>query len=380
LPRVLVVDDELVIARALSRTLVAAGYHVSTASDGETAQELLSRESFDVIVSDVWMPGIDGIGVLRAARERDLDVAVILMTGSPRAEDAARAVASGALMYLVKPIEPRALVQVVQNGVRMTRIARLRRAATVGKLEKQVGDRAGLEVGFARALDTLWLAYQPIVGWPGRTVFGYEALLRSRESMLPSPAAVLDAAERLGQLAALGRAIRARAAAAVVSSTELGAASMFVNLHPDDLLDDDLFAASAPLTKVASRVVLEITERAPLDGMTDVTDRIDALRKLGFRVALDDFGEGYAGLTAFARLHPDIVKLDMAIVRDVHKDPMRRSLIAAVVSMCVDMNVTVIAEGVEIAEERETLATLGCPLFQGYLFAKPGERFPAPSW
>jgi EAL domain-containing protein (putative c-di-GMP-specific phosphodiesterase class I) len=374
------VDDELAIARAFSRTLVAAGYQVETASDGQTAKDRLARGSFDVILSDVWMPGIDGIDVLRAARASDLDVSVILITGTPRSEDAARAVAHGALLYLVKPIDARALVQVVQNGVRMTKIARLRRAATVGAVTKQVGDRAGLEVGFARALDTLWLAYQPIVEWPARVVRGYEALLRSREAMLPTPAAVLDAAERLGELAALGRTIRARAAAAITSSAGLGDASLFVNLHPSDLLDDELYAAGAPLSRVAARVVLEITERASLDGMKDVTDRIDALRKLGFRVALDDFGEGYAGLTAFARLHPEIVKLDMAIVRDVHRDPMRRSLIAAVVSMCTDMSVSVIAEGVEVAEERDALTALGCPLFQGYLFAKPQEAFPTPIW
>jgi DNA-binding NtrC family response regulator len=128
-PRVLVVDDELAIARAYARSLSAAGYDVASAGDGEAARQLLDGRPFDAIVSDVWMPGMDGIEVLREARARDLDVAVILITGAPSEEAAARAVENGALLYLVKPIDLRAFVQVVANGVRMTRIARLKRAA-----------------------------------------------------------------------------------------------------------------------------------------------------------------------------------------------------------------------------------------------------------
>lgn len=126
--RVMVVDDELAIARAYIRSLSAAGFDVASASDGEAARRLLENSSFDVIVSDVWMPGLDGIEVLRAARARDLDVSVILLTGAPMEEAAMKAVESGVLLYLVKPFELRALVQVVENGARITQIARRKRA------------------------------------------------------------------------------------------------------------------------------------------------------------------------------------------------------------------------------------------------------------
>jgi DNA-binding response OmpR family regulator len=127
----LVVEDELAIARAYARTLTSYGYEVENASDGEAARSLLQGRSFDVIVSDVWMPGMDGIDVVRAARAHDLDVAVIVLTGAPSEEVAERALESGAMMYLVKPFDLRALVQVVANGVRVTRLARVRRAAVV---------------------------------------------------------------------------------------------------------------------------------------------------------------------------------------------------------------------------------------------------------
>ena len=378
--RVLVVDDELALARAYSKMLTAAGHEVEMASDGAAAKACLERSTFDVVVSDVAMPGMDGLAVLRTARLRDFDLSVILVTGTPTEDGAAKAVALGALLYLVKPFDLKALVQVVENGARMTKVARLKRAAQerTGSLNKQLGDRAGLEVGFKRALAAMWMAHQPIVRWSGRTVFGLEALLRSDEPTLANPLAILDAAEQLGQLHALGRAVRDTAARAV-PKLPVGA-TLFVNLHPGDLEDDHLLAPQSALSGFARRVVLEITERASLDHVRDVADRVAALRKLGYRIALDDFGDGYAGLSAFARLRPDVVKLDISIVRDVHRDDIKAKLIAGMVSMCRDMQVSLIAEGVEVAEERNTLVGLGCDLFQGYLFARPQKGFPEVAW
>jgi EAL domain-containing protein (putative c-di-GMP-specific phosphodiesterase class I) len=98
------------------------------------------------------------------------------------------------------------------------------------------------------------------------------------------------------------------------------------------------------------------------------------LRNMGFRVALDDLGAGYAGLTAFAQLRPDVVKLDMTLVRDVDKDPVRRKLVALVTEVSRDIGAIVVGEGVETQAERDVLVELGCHLLQGYLFGKPERR------
>jgi EAL domain-containing protein (putative c-di-GMP-specific phosphodiesterase class I) len=155
---------------------------------------------------------------------------------------------------------------------------------------------------------------------------------------------------------------------------------VFVNLHPRDLLDDALYSPQAPLSAVASRVVLEITERAALDDVGDVIGRIARLRKLGFRVALDDLGAGYAGLGSFAQLEPDIVKFDMSLVRDVHLSHTKQRLIDSMTRLFVELGIGVIAEGVETVEERAALSEAGCDLLQGFLFAKPGRPFPAIAW
>jgi EAL domain-containing protein (putative c-di-GMP-specific phosphodiesterase class I) len=155
---------------------------------------------------------------------------------------------------------------------------------------------------------------------------------------------------------------------------------LFVNLHPKDLLDETLLAANTPLAAIAKRVVLEITERASLHEIPNVRARIQSLRKLGFRIAIDDLGAGYAGLTSFALLEPDIVKLDMALVRGLDREPTKQTLVRTMISMSKELGIIVIAEGIETAGERDELVRDGCDLMQGYLFARPGAPFPEPKF
>src|SRR6185436_13158515 len=142
-----------------------------------------------------------------------------------------------------------------------------------------------------------------------QTVFGYEALLRTNEPSLPHPGAVLDAATRLGRLEELGRIIRNRAAGPMLANPT-DTARLFVNLHVTDLLDPLLSSPNSPLAAISTRVVLEITERSSLDEVRDVRARVAALREMGYSIAVDDLGAGYAGLTSFTLLEPEIVKLD----------------------------------------------------------------------
>jgi EAL domain-containing protein (putative c-di-GMP-specific phosphodiesterase class I) len=125
---------------------------------------------------------------------------------------------------------------------------------------------------------------------------------------------------------------------------------------------------------------LEVTERSSLGGLDDVQARVAELRKLGFRIAIDDLGAGYAGLTSFALLEPEIVKIDMTLTRGIDKSAVKQKLVSSLTGLCREMNMTIVTEGVETAAERDTLVGLGCDLLQGYLFAKPGRPFPAVSW
>ncbi|MBK8995875.1 MAG: EAL domain-containing response regulator [Myxococcales bacterium] len=377
---VLIVDDDEALLRSLARLLRLRGYEPKTATSAAAAIELVQTERFDVVLSDIAMPGMDGIELLRNIRDTDLVVPVILITGAPAVSTAVDAVEYGAFRYLTKPVENDDLVATVEKAVRYHRMARMkaRAAELLGTETAGPGDRAGLEVSFERALETLWIAYQPIVDARNRRVFGHEALLRSSEPSLPHPGAVIDAALRLEQLDVLGRSIRARAAGPVAENPAAGA--LFVNLHVRDLLDPTLTAPESPLSRIASRVVLEITERAALDEVGDVRPRIARLREMGFRIAIDDLGAGYSGLTSFALLEPEVVKLDMSLVRGIDSSATKQKVVRSMGSLCRDMGMLVVAEGVETPAERDALVELGCDLLQGYLFAKPSRPFPQISW
>jgi EAL domain-containing protein (putative c-di-GMP-specific phosphodiesterase class I) len=378
--RILIADDEPVLLRGLERVLRRSGYEVVTANDGNEAARLLGQMQFDAIVSDISMPGMNGLQLLRAARDRDLDVPVLLVTGAPAVETAVEALEFGAFQYLTKPVDSVQFERAIAKAVHLHRMAAIKSEALalLGMQRAMAGDRAGLEASFERALETLWTAYQPIVRADNRSLFGYEALLRSGEPTLPHPGAILEAAERLEKLDQLGRTIRASAAPPVEQNPDVGL--LFVNLHPRDLLDPSLTSPDSPLSRIAHRVVLEITERASLDEIKDTQSRVARLREMGFQIAIDDLGAGYAGLTSFALLEPEIVKLDMSLVRNVHKQSTKQKLIRSMTSLCKDMGMMVVGEGIENVEERDALLDLGCDLLQGYLFAQPDRAFPTFSW
>jgi EAL domain-containing protein (putative c-di-GMP-specific phosphodiesterase class I)/CheY-like chemotaxis protein len=378
--RVLLVDDDLGVRRAYTRLLSSAGCKVHAVASGEEAVALIKTTPFDVVLSDIAMPGMNGLEFLRTIREHDLDLPVVLMTGGPALGTAIQAVEYGAFRYLMKPIEEGELLSVLGRAAQLHRMASLKRQALslLGADGGWLGDRVALEARFTRALETLWIAFQPIVSWSTRRVFGFEALVRNSEPSLARPQELLDVSERLGRTQELSRTIRARIAA---SATPAPADTrFFVNLHACDLLDDELYSDEAPLTILARRVVLEVTERASLEHVRDLHQRAGALRRLGFQIAVDDLGAGYAGLTSFTQLEPEVVKLDMALVRGVDTLETKQRVIRSMVSLCAEMGIAVVAEGVETPSERDRLVELGCDLMQGYLFAKPAPGFPEPRW
>ena len=379
--RVLLVDDDPGVLREYGRALRNLGFVVDSASSGPLGLERLSDAPYDVVVSDVSMPEMSGLEFLRAVRSRDLDTPVVLLTGFSDISSAVQAIEYGAFRYLLKPIEMDALAQVLEKGAHLHKLAALKREALFvsGAEGMDLGDRAALESRFENAVKTLWMAYQPIVRYPEQHVFGYEALVRCTEASIAHPGVLFDAADRLGKLHQLGRAIRDRVADELCDAPE--GALLFVNVHAGELRDPELASPHAKLSQVASRVVLEITERSALDRVPGAAARVAELRSLGFRIAVDDLGAGYAGLASFSQLDPEFVKLDMSLIRGVHLNPKKRSVVRALLALCHDeLDIEVISEGVELSEERDALQTAGGGLMQGYLFARPQRGFVVPSW
>lgn len=376
--RVLLVDDEVAVGRTLGMLLTKHGFTTEVHVRAKEALRRVAEGDFDVVVTDIAMPEMDGIQFLRRIREHDRDVPVILITGSPSIESAREAVNYGALQYLLKPIATPEFLRALRRAVQLHRLAEAKRAA-LQELGTQAGEgaRAALEASFERALEGLWVAFQPIVSAETKQLYGYEALVRSTEPSLPRPEALLDAAERMDRLPDLGRRIRQCALGAVPEDQSW---SLFLNLHPRDLADDTLLDDVLRHSAMIPRLVLEVTERASLDSIPEAQSRIAMLRAIGCRIAIDDLGAGYAGLSSFVQLEPDVVKLDMSLVRDADKSSVKQRLIRSLTDVCQDLGYAVVGEGVETLEERDLLLDVGCDLLQGFRFGHPEPPFVESVW
>lgn len=373
---VLVADDDPSFVALVERYLVLAGFQVEVANDGGEALEMLQDAEPDVLLADIGMPNVDGIDLARAARKQYPDMQVVLMTADPTVRSAMSAVELGALCYLAKPFERKDLILTVERAVTERGKASERRSALglLRSYEDEQRRTVERKAAFEEALGALWIAYQPIFRADGQTVFGCEALLRSSDLRISAPAGMLEAAEQLGEIHKLGRIVRAHAAAPFLAQPD--GPVLFVNLHSTDLLDDELYSASSPLAQIASRVVLEITERAPLDNIDDLVARTAKLRSMGYRLAIDDLGAGYAAMWIVAMLEPEIVKLDMSLVRNVHENRTKSHIVRHLVGMAHDSSALVVAEGIETEREKQALIELGCDFLQGYLLGRPIRTAP----
>jgi EAL domain-containing protein (putative c-di-GMP-specific phosphodiesterase class I)/CheY-like chemotaxis protein len=379
---VLLIDDDFSVRKMHAKVLSRAGFSVEAAASGAEALNMLERGlRIGAVVTDLHMPGIDGLAFMKAVRKIDLDVPVIVVTGYPSLESAIRVIEYGGFRYLTKPASATELVAAIRSAVSMHRLAMLkRRALELYESERyHFGDRASLEATFEQAIEQLWMAFQPIVNFRKREIVGYEALVRSQHPVLGNPGTLLGAAERLGRVGELGQRIRRHVVDAVLAAPV--ETLIFMNLHAADLNDDALYSSTSALCACAPRIVLEVTERSSLDRVGDVKSKAQALRSLGYKLAIDDLGAGYAGLSSFSQLEPDIAKLDMSLVRDIDNSSQKQSIVRSMLEVCTkELGVTVVCEGVETVAERDTLDRLGSDTQQGYLFGRPSAGFIAPNW
>jgi EAL domain-containing protein (putative c-di-GMP-specific phosphodiesterase class I) len=211
------------------------------------------------------------------------------------------------------------------------------------------------------------MVFQPIVDLNTSSVIGVEALARFQCQPQRSPdiwfaeAAQVDLSVEL-ELAAIE--------AALAQLPDLpDDVLMSVNASPLTAMSPGLVAALA--RSAGPRVVLELTEHTRIDDYPTLLAALDELRWQGVRIAVDDAGAGYAGLHQILELRPDIIKLDVDITRGIDTDPVRRALAASLVSFGHDTGAVIVAEGVETAEELDTLGQLGVPWGQGFLLARP---------
>lgn len=214
----------------------------------------------------------------------------------------------------------------------------------------------------------LAMVFQPIVNLRSEEPIGVEALAR----FLPGPYRPPDV--WFAEAHRVGRGIELELAAVRAALSYVGNISpqcyIAVNVGPDTLESQEL--ATALDVVDPGRVVVELTEQIAVEDYPELRRALFALRQRGIRVAVDDTGSGVASLSHIVKLAPEIIKLDKELVQGLDFDPVRRSLVAAVVAFAPELGATVVAEGIETEAELETLRELGADCGQGYYLGRPG--------
>ena len=214
-------------------------------------------------------------------------------------------------------------------------------------------------------------AFQPIWDAARRRVAAAEALVRGPRgepafSVLQQvPEARRYEFDSVSRCAALALAARLR----LPCDVNLNFLPRGLEERPQSL-DETLDAARRHGIALA-RLVIEVTEGEVIADHAAFARRINDYRALGVKVAIDDFGAGYSGLNLLAEFQPDQVKIDMNLVRQIERHGPRQAIVRAIVQVCTDLGIDVIAEGVETATEQQWFEDAGVRLFQGYRFARP---------
>jgi EAL domain-containing protein (putative c-di-GMP-specific phosphodiesterase class I) len=289
------------------------------------------------------------------------------------------ALASGANDFLTKPFNRLEVLLRVHNLLE-TRELYMRSAEREATLRRELDaresdDRRVAEVRREQSSrvnavlygDGMTMCFQPIFDLAETSLVGVEALARFASSPVRPPNEWFAEADEVG----LGVELELLAVERALQQLDELESGCFMALN----VSSQAAAAERLMTLLAraggERVMLELTEHARIDNEDELVPALSALRALGVRIAVDDAGAGYAGLQQILRLAPDVVKLELELIRGVHRDPARRALVSAMVTFAGDIGAVIIAEGIQSVEDLESLIALGVPWGQGFYLAHP---------
>lgn len=223
--------------------------------------------------------------------------------------------------------------------------------------------------------DDIGVVFQPIVDVTNGRMFAHEALVRCKRPEYCSPPVLFEHAVREGQCGPLGRLIRD------VAFATCGSAPLFVNVHPSELTSKWLVQADEPIGFHTAPVFVEVTEAAAMLHFDLCLGVIRELAKRsGAQLVIDDFGVGYSSLDRLADLEPALIKLDMSLVKGIDKHKRRQVVVRHIVNMCSELEVLVVAEGIETLDELCCVRDLGVSYLQGFLLARPATPPPGHDW
>ncbi len=222
--------------------------------------------------------------------------------------------------------------------------------------------------------------YQPIVDMTQGLIMGYEALTRGPANTVYEVPEALFSSTKVARVRVELDALCRREAVRNARGFDPGK-KLFLNSLPETLgtpgfADEDLCSMLQEVALLPRNLVLEITERTSIQDFEVFGRELDRLRRQGFLVAIDDVGTGYSSLQTITELQPDFLKVDMSLVKNIHRSLIKQELVHSLLKVGARIGAQVIAEGIEIEEEYRALRLCGVRYGQGFFFARPAPPFP----
>ena len=386
--KILVIEDEEAVRENLLDLLESENFETITAANGAIGIDLAVSAVPDLILCDMMMPEIDGYGVLKALRQEPLTATIpfIFLTAKSAKSDFRQGMDMGADDYLTKPFTRAELLSAIIN--RLERQATLKKYLSVSNQtvsnttlspKMQLLEMNLYRVVQQERFEEFEVYYQPIINIASGEIIAAEGLLRwhSPELGFVFPAEFIPVAESTGLIISIGQWVLKKVCQQIKAWQDIQGISLrlAVNVsvmefnHPDFIRKLIKFLHLNNLEP--KYLELELTESMIMQNANVAIATMNELQNLGVRIAIDDFGTGYSSLIYLKNLPINTLKIDRYFIHNVSNDPQKSAITKALIEMSHNLNLQVIAEGVETESELSFLRQNNCDAVQGFLFSRP---------
>ncbi len=401
-PQIMIVEDELIVAENLAQNLRKLGYPVTAIIDsGEEAIQTAIAVHPDIILMDIMLPGnIDGIDAAEAIYHQ-LEIPVVYMTAYADHNTLERAKQTEPYGYLIKPFKPediRTTIEIAFKRYQVEQTIAFRYKTQLQYLQDQLEeftknssnsvDSAQTSAEFQAIASDLELAikhrdfqlyYQPQIDLRTGQIIGAEALLRwfHLERGFISPATFIPIAEETGLIVQIDEWVFQTACQQMLDLHQAGLDQLkiSINLSAQQFktknLAQRLFQITRDIGLNPELINIELTESTLVHDIDLGIHHLQTIQALGIKIAVDDFGTGYSSLSYLKDFSFDILKIDRSFIQDIDQNLKQQAIVQSMISMAHQLNLTVIAEGIETEAELQFLQQNGCDAAQGYLISKP---------
>ncbi|RCJ24995.1 diguanylate cyclase [Nostoc sp. ATCC 43529] len=386
MPKILIIEDEESVRENILDLLEAEDFETIAAANGRIGLDLAISEVPDLILCDMMMPEIDGYGVLTALRQDPTTATIpfIFLTAKSAKSDFRRGMDLGADDYITKPFTRSELLSAIMN--RLEKYATLKRYLSAQNATHNLSPKMQLlEISLHRAIkqhnfQEFEIYYQPIVDIASGKIVAAESLLRwqSPELGIIYPTEFIPIAESTGLIVPIGKWVLKRVCQQIKSWRDdagISSLKIAVNLSVIEFNQPDFIHKIINFIETnnlqADCLELELTESMIMQDVNSAIATMNKLRSLGVKIAIDDFGTGYSSLIYLKNLPINTLKIDRYFIHNVANDLQKSAITKALIQMAHNLNLNVVAEGVEAEAELAFLRQHKCNSMQGFLFSRP---------